>query len=225
MCLIHTVCNFTPTHTHLFSTHTHIYIHICTHTHTLSHTCAHTHTRSQHILQKAREKCEHEKDKMESEKSFTPDMIRTLFCNIEEILAFHKDLMIQLNTLIESKGPAYDTKIASCYTKQVSILLYCITVSPYNECILASITMVGVLFCVHLLWRRPCAYFARVCATQTAGGYVCMLCFVSSQGSVSVPPFRLKGSLSTRCMESVMSKHRSCSMSSMRSKCLKPSLW
>ncbi len=76
--------------------------------------------KTQHILQKAREKSEYDKDKLESEKSFTPERIQTLFCNIEDILAFHKELLTHLESCIGSKGPAYDTEIASCFVRQVS---------------------------------------------------------------------------------------------------------
>lgn len=84
-----------------------------------------THTHTQHILQKAREIAEHEKTLAENDKSFTPEIIDTLFCNIEEILAFHRELMTQLNSCLGSKGAAYDTQIAQCYVSKV-----CVCVQP-----------------------------------------------------------------------------------------------
>lgn len=68
---------------------------------------------SQYILQKAKEK--HGYDN-----TFTERHIKTLFCNIEEILEFHKQLMTDLSACMGSKGPAYDTQIAQCYLNHVS---------------------------------------------------------------------------------------------------------
>lgn len=63
-----------------------------------------------YILEKAREK--HSYDN-----TFTEHHIKTLFCNMEEILDFHRRLLEDLSACIGSKGPAYDTQIAQCYLK------------------------------------------------------------------------------------------------------------
>lgn len=60
-----------------------------------------------HVLEKAREKGLHDN-------SFTDDVIHTLFCNIEEILALHERLMVDLDACVRGT-PSYGTTIAKCY--------------------------------------------------------------------------------------------------------------
>ena len=71
----------------------------------------------QYILEKAREK--HGYDN-----TFTEENIKTLFCNIEDILEFHKRLVVDLSACLGSKGPAYDTRIAQCFLKHVRIVYF-----------------------------------------------------------------------------------------------------
>lgn len=71
------------------------------------------HIRLQYILEKA-------KEKMAYDNSFTEEKIQRLFCNIEQILDFHRSLMLELSACVGNKGPSYDTQIAQCYLRQVS---------------------------------------------------------------------------------------------------------
>lgn len=73
---------------------------------------------TQHILEKAREK-----ERNPHESTFTAENIQTLFCNIEEILAVHQSLIKDLEEIVGhgSKGPVYETEVASCYLKHVSL--------------------------------------------------------------------------------------------------------
>ncbi len=75
----------------------------------------------QYILEKAREKHGYNN-------TFTEHNIKTLFCNIEQILEFHKSLVVELSTCLGPKGPAYDTPIAQCYIKHVCIMYVCVCV-------------------------------------------------------------------------------------------------
>lgn len=54
------------------------------------------------------------------ENSFTNEDIVTLFCNIEQILEFHRQLLSDLDSYMEPKGPTYETPISRCYLKHVS---------------------------------------------------------------------------------------------------------
>ena len=65
----------------------------------------------QHVLEKAREKGFHDK-------SFTDDVIQTLFSNIEEILALHERLVMDLDTCLHGT-PSYGAAIAQCYLNHV----------------------------------------------------------------------------------------------------------
>lgn len=64
------------------------------------------------ILEKAKEKGGYDN-------SFTVEKIQKLFCNIEQILDFHRSLMIELSACVGNKGPSYETLIAQCYLKHV----------------------------------------------------------------------------------------------------------
>jgi len=61
------------------------------------------------LLEKARQKGQHDN-------SFSEKIIQTLFCNIEEILALHQQLMADLDSCMGA-GASYDTTIAQCYLK------------------------------------------------------------------------------------------------------------
>ena len=63
------------------------------------------------MLEKAREKGLYDN-------SFTDDVIHTLFCNIEEILALHERLVVDLDTCLHGT-PSYGTTIAKCYLDHV----------------------------------------------------------------------------------------------------------
>lgn len=74
------------------------------------------------MLEKARQKGQHDN-------SFSEKIIQTLFCNIEEILALHQQLMADLDSCMGA-GASYDTTIAQCYLKHVSsppLLYACIS--------------------------------------------------------------------------------------------------
>ena len=71
---------------------------------------------TQHILEKAREK-----ERNPHESTFTAKNIQTLFCNIEEILTVHQSLVKDLEAIVGSRGPVYETEVASCYLKHVSL--------------------------------------------------------------------------------------------------------
>ena len=70
---------------------------------------------TQHILEKAREK-----ERNPHESTFTAENIQKLFCNIEEILTVHQSLVKDLDAIVASKGPVYETEVASCYLRHVS---------------------------------------------------------------------------------------------------------
>lgn len=67
----------------------------------------------QHILAKIRLKAEHDH-------SFTPEIIGTLFCNVEELLDAHRALLNDLDHTLDG-GPHFDSPIASCYLKHVRL--------------------------------------------------------------------------------------------------------
>ena len=65
----------------------------------------------QHILAKTRLKAEHDH-------SVTPEIIRALFCNIEELLEAHRTILSDLDHTL-SGGARFDSPIASCYLRHV----------------------------------------------------------------------------------------------------------
>ena len=76
---------------------------------------ARTHTRPlprQHLLEKAREKGAHDN-------TFTEHNLSILFCNIEQLLSFHRQLVADLDSCL-ARGASYEAPIARCYLKFVS---------------------------------------------------------------------------------------------------------
>ena len=62
--------------------------------------------------------------------SITPEVVEKLFCNIEEILAAHKALLVDLDReMIPSASP--DARVSSCYVKHVRTC----TCIPHAPCI------------------------------------------------------------------------------------------
>ena len=66
---------------------------------------------SQYLLEKARQKGQHDN-------SFSAKIIQTLFCNIEDILALHRQLIADLESCMGA-GASSDATIAQCYLKHV----------------------------------------------------------------------------------------------------------
>lgn len=71
----------------------------------------------QYMLEKAKQKAQNP-----HENSFTNEDIEILFCNIEQILDIHRQLVSDLESCIGPKGPSYETLISQCYLKHVSLL-------------------------------------------------------------------------------------------------------
>ena len=59
------------------------------------------------------------RQKATHDKSLTEDTISKLFCNIEELLRIHQELVNDLEKSL-SPSPTYEAQISQCYLRHVS---------------------------------------------------------------------------------------------------------